>query len=269
MVAYNPDSKVVANIGTYLDALEFLLIVDNSPHENISLKLLEQTGRVAYRWDGTNYGIATALNMGAMEAINRGYGWMLTMDQDSHFQPGALEAMAACAREHDRIGILSPIHLLESRRREATLTGCTEIKVAMTSGNLLSLEAYRAVGPFLDKLFIDYVDYEFCLRLNRFGYHNLRVNHADLVHSLGNLRKMKVLFWDFRPTHHSVLRRYYMTRNRLYVMRTYPFYAPAEAWAWAKELMKLVLFEKDRRVKLQSMVRGFRDFLIGRYGRCE
>jgi rhamnosyltransferase len=187
------------------------------------------------------------------------------MDQDSRFVPGALERLAAFARGQKDAGIVSPWHRLESKEPVPDKPW-EEIRTAMTSGNILNLDAFRAVGPFLDKLFIDYVDYEYCLRLRRAGFRNYRVNGAILEHSLGALTRQRFLAWTARPTHHSAERRYYTTRNRLFVMREYPAYAPTEAWFWARELGKMALFEKDRFRKLRYMAKGLWHFLGNRYG---
>jgi rhamnosyltransferase len=265
VVAYRPGASAAANIASYRAGLGFLAIVDNSPGPNPALRELAEPGRCAYLWDGRNQGMAAALNLGAGLALERGADWLLTMDQDSRFAPGALERLAAFAREREGAGIVSPWHRLDAEERPPSAPW-EEIRVAMTSGNLLDLRAYRAAGPFLEKLFIDYVDHEYCLRLRRAGYRNFRVNGAVLEHSLGSLSRERFLAWTARPTHHSAERRYYTTRNRLFVMREYPAYAPTEAWFWVRELGKMAVFEKDRYRKLKYMAKGLRHFLGNRYG---
>jgi rhamnosyltransferase len=166
LIAYYPDTRVEENIFSYLETLNFLLIVDNSPTESATLKSLQKTGKVCYQWDGTNYGIAEALNRGAMKGVQLGFKWLLTMDQDSRFTTGALQLMVAFANTQCKVGIISPMHNLTGGKKGNSTSRSEVIKVAMTSGNLLNLEAYQACGPFMNKLFIDYVDYEYCLRLS-------------------------------------------------------------------------------------------------------
>ena len=57
---------------------------------------------------------------------------------------------------------------------------CVQVLTPMTSGSLLDLSAYEAVGPFMDELFIDQVDNEFCLRLRAAGFSVLEAGEATL-----------------------------------------------------------------------------------------
>jgi rhamnosyltransferase len=95
------------------------------------------------------------------------------------------------------------------------------------------------------------------------------LNDATLDHTLGNLRSSKLFFLRFQPTHHAAIRRYYMTRNRLYVMKAYPSFIPEELWAWIKDMIKLLIFEKKRIKKIVYMSKGLADFLIGKYGQVD
>jgi rhamnosyltransferase len=68
-------------------------------------------------------------------------------------------------------------------------------------------------------------------------------------------------------TNHSRRRRYYITRNRIIVWRTYarvePRYVAYDVKASAKELVKLALFEDDRGGKIRAVVRGTWDAIRG------
>ena len=61
----------------------------------------------------------------------------------------------------------------------------------MTSGNLLSLKAFKSVGRFHDDFFIDYIDIEYCIRMNYNNYDVIRINDIVLEHDEGNLVKRK------------------------------------------------------------------------------
>jgi rhamnosyltransferase len=268
VVLYHPDEKVQDNILSYLPSLDFLVVVDNSPLVQPALKnFLESSDKIRYFGGGVNRGIATALNIGAEEALKHECRWLLTMDQDSRFGEGALEILLEYSRNQTGAGILSPRHVLEGRPVEKVSSeSVTEVSYVMTSGNLVNLEAYRAVGPFLDKLFIDYVDCEYCLRLRKSGYAIRIVQAAMLHHTYGEIVPQRFLGFNFYPTHHSPTRKYYITRNRLYVLKNFPLYIFEDAKPWAIELLKFLLFEHQRPLKLRFMLRGLRDFLTNRYG---
>ncbi len=139
----------------------------------------------------------------------------------------------------------------------------------MTSGCLLSLDAYREVGPFRDDLFIDFVDNEYCLRLRKMGFQVLRANGAMLQHSVGDTHK----YGPFIATNHSPLRRYYKTRNRFWVFREYvkdfPGHCLFDLVRLVKEIVSIILFEGEKLAKLRMMWRGWCDFLRGRFGRYD
>ena len=268
VVLYYPAETVLENVQSYFSKLDSLILVDNSPSITAWVKtfVANNTG-VVYQGDGINRGMAWALNFGAQKAQESGCHWLLTMDQDSRFEAGALDVLIESAQHQGHAGILSPVHVLSGRTRwKSPEDG--NVNYVMTSGNLLNLEAYRNAGPFLEKLFIDYVDCEYCLRLRKSGYSVRVIPASRLFHSLGDLKPARFLGLSFNPTHHSQNRKYYITRNRLYVMRTYPGFAVGEAWAWAKEWVKFLLFEEQKFTKLKFMGRGLFDFLRNRYGRC-
>jgi rhamnosyltransferase len=272
VVFYNPDAGIEENILSYLPDLGLLTVVDNSP-ERPSARLLEflaSLGNVVYRWDGVNRGIATALNIGAEEALRRGFRRLLTMDQDSRFEPGALRALIAAAEPlwSQGAGLVSPWHALEGKDPEYG-SGVEFVSEALTSGNLLDLEAYRAAGPFLDKLFIDYVDFEFCQRLLKRGYRIAVVRDARLVHPVGARTQVRVLGLAFHPTHHPPVRHYYMMRNRFYIWTRFPLFFLRTAHSTAITLTRTFLFESRRAEKLKMLLRGTFDFLRGRFGPYE
>jgi rhamnosyltransferase len=270
VVLFHPPPAVWENIRTYASGLDLLILVDNSAGEGVAARAETEFPGCIYLRNPKNLGIAAALNQGAGLAIDRGFRWLLTMDQDSRFEAGAFAALAA-AREGlgGHVGILAPSLKLHDGDDPEIKEAWTEPRVAMTSGNLLNLGAYAKIGPFLEFLFIDYVDHEYCLRLKRKGYRVRRINAARLRHSLGQTEIHSVLGLSFRPTHHPAHRRYYMTRNRLYVIKKYPSFLLPEAFAWAKELFKMILFESARIGKFRSIARGVIDFLRGRYGSIE
>jgi rhamnosyltransferase len=141
----------------------------------------------------------------------------------------------------------------------------------MTSGNLLNLEATRAAGPFEEKLFIDCVDLEYCLRLRKEGFVIIQDNTVPLEHSLGDFRTWKFLGLKIGYSNHNPVRRYYITRNKIYVLRKYFRSDPVFSWlvirSMAGDVVRIVFFEKQKISKLRSMLFGCRDAVTGHYGK--
>ena len=171
----------------------------------------------------------------------------------------------------DSIGIISPVQRYSSAQKKTDSSNIDQVLEVMTSGNLLNLRAYEQVGPFLDKLFIDYVDVEYCLRLNVNSYKVILVNHAELVHRLGSTEVYRWCGITFPTTNHPPLRRYYIARNRLYVFARYKKYYPEYCRSIIKtqviDMVKIIISENEKWPKISMSIKGFIDFARGRYGK--
>ena len=140
----------------------------------------------------------------------------------------------------------------------------------ITSGNLVKCNVFDKVGYFEDKLFIDYVYHEFCLRLNKNGYKLIQVENAYLLHQLGSSSKKNLIIKQVEYTNHSYIRRYYITRNRIYVWKKYfrkfPKFILKDINGAFKEVIKIIFFESDKKLKLKMILKGCRDGLLNKYG---
>lgn len=81
---------------------------------------------------------------------------------------------------------------------------------------LVPVEVLKKVGLMRDELFIDYIDIEWCLRTASNGYSLYAIPDAKMSHTIGDERK---LFLGREVSIHSPLRRYYLARNSIYMMR--------------------------------------------------
>ena len=90
VVLYNPDQKVIQNITSYINEVDVLYLVDNSSKDNSLLFTHEKAKYIPLHG---NTGIAHALKVGATKAIDNGFHYLLTMDQDSMFEQNALKSM--------------------------------------------------------------------------------------------------------------------------------------------------------------------------------
>jgi len=273
-VLYNPDSVVADNIRSYIDQIDRLFVVDNSDDAcTETAHAIAMMANVVYINNNSNLGIAQALNTGATMALREGYHYLLTMDQDSKATPGMVATLLECFNRIDacQLGIISPFHLTAVDTVPPKGECCHEVLTAWTSGNILNLQAFEAVGPFREDLFIDFVDHEYCLRLQSNGYRVLMANRAILHHAIGtNLRKNRFLHLTLITSNHSALRRYYITRNRFWVTRTYPQFKEF-CWIdrrrfWA-ELVNILFFEDAKWQKYLMIMRGYLDFRRGKMGK--
>lgn len=257
-VLYNPDKEVLENIKSYLKGLDKLYLIDNSEKENEELrnKFIEFSSKIEYIKMNGNEGIAKALNIAKNKAIEENFEWLLTMDQDSRFEKNAFFEMLDLVKKYfkENIAIFSPFHKIVN----SILTDkeIEEKEIVMTSGNLLNLKIAQKIGDFEEKFFIDEVDHDYCYRIKKQNYKIVVLNKIVLNHNLGNIKKYKF----FSVTNHNYIRRYYITRNKLYMIKKYSFLKNKYLKEILKDTVKIILVEKDKTKKLKMIYLGIRDF---------
>ncbi len=270
VVLYHPDEKVIQNINTYIKDIDILYAVDNSEKKNDTIiSEIKAIDKVVYVDNKGNKGIAYAQNRGAHRAIKAGYEWLLTMDQDSSASENMMLLLAEYIENHDtsKVGIVTAYQKPTYEKNNYFLREYQQVLVAMSSGNIINLKAYQAIGGFLNKLFIDMVDNEYCLRLNQQGYKVIMVNKAILYHNLGAIKIVDNIMF----TSHNPIRLYYYVRNDLFTTQKYKLYFPD--WMKSKKeitkrkYIKIMLFEKKRFKYIYYMIRGYIDFKFNRYGK--
>jgi len=275
VVLYNPGLQVLNNLNTYLNQVDKLFIIDNSEKINIVLvEKLQLLIRTEYICNNSNLGIAAALNIGARKAINEGYQYLLTMDQDSEAPPFMVSNLLECFSEDSKIALVSP-HLQSPEGRNLIYLStkhCEQVITAWTSGNLVKLKIYQISGGYREDFFIDYVDHEFCLRLNQMGFKIYTCYKTTLKHKLGRIEEKNLFFRKAYPTNHSALRLYYRTRNRFYVKKIYkknfPDFFKQDDKAFRHIFLKVILFENYKKMKLKFILKGYQDFrknILGKY----
>jgi rhamnosyltransferase len=276
VVLYHPGDDLLENIASYSSQVDVLFAVDNSEDGTSGVvDGLGSIGNVIYRANGENLGVARALNIGAELAREHGCDYLLTMDQDSRAAPGMVDELFACLGSIPApdIGIVAPFLSTKPGQAPPGTVCCEDVPTAMTSGSLLSLSAFRTVGPFMDELFVDFVDIEYCLRLRRRGFRVVRANRAVLAHHVGQVQKFSLFSRNLYLTSHSPLRKYYKTRNRFFVADRYkgifPAFRRADLLRFWLETLRLLFFEDNKREKLVMMGKGYRDYRRGLLGRFD
>jgi len=271
IVLYNPDHSVMENIESYIDKVDKIYAVDNSEYKNnFFIKEFQKNKKIKYIDNKGNRGIAHALNVGASEAIKDGYDFLLTMDQDSKASEKMIFLMLECLKNFNmaEIGIISPFHASKFHAVSSE-NGCVEKKMVMTSGNLLSLEAYKKTGPFLEELFLDYVDNEYCLRLQKNGYVVVQASEAILHHNLGELSMHTLLGKNIYCYNYPPIRYYYRTRNVIVTNRAYDYIDYLYFKELLKDIIKIMLYEKNKMKKFQHMCFGIVDAIKGKMGKYD
>jgi rhamnosyltransferase len=277
IVTFNPTSELLANIAAIRPQVSRLVIVDNgSGPEGVTL-VHECRARFGCETilNGSNLGIAKALNIGIAFAESQECKQTIFFDQDSivgdrGYVASMLEAYEQSNRT-SRVAIVVPRYF--DRLSGAELPSAKGrdglLRSAMTSGTLVPMHIFKSLGLHDETLYMDYVDIEFCLRCRRAGYSTIEAPRAILRHSLGRRTTHSLCGRTFSTTNHDAQRRYYITRNRLLLMCRYWRDRPwsvREMWAFILDFIKIVLVEENKRGKIKNLTLGVVDALKNRAG---
>lgn len=219
VVSYNGRMKTLQTIEKLVEQVDHVHVVDNaSGAESISiLEALICQPNISATWLTKNRGIGHALNLGVNVARQKGYRWLLTMDQDSTICPSAIEAFMQVVSDSPSLACLAANYTGDDFHSPGD---SHEVDYAITSGNLVRMDVFDRVGLYDEDLFIDGVDFDFSLRVRMAGFNIVMVRDARMHHQLGDKVSSLPVIGRFH-TYHSPVRRYYMYRNFLYLMNQY------------------------------------------------
>lgn len=213
VVLYNPNEDNVNKIYKYRDYFGKVILVDNS---NTETKGIHSDDKTMYIPLKKNYGIAYALNIGIEKAKSLNFEWVMTLDQDSMMTEECVARLTTTIDSCNDSKIAMICANYEPDKHPPT-SGVTDIHFAITSGTVMKVSAYSKIGPFINELFIDAVDYEYCYRTISKGYRILRDSAAVFQHVVGNPTYIN----GIKCRNYPAFRYYFITRNNLIVSKIY------------------------------------------------
>lgn len=265
VVSYNPSAELLENVQALLEQVSHVVIVDNgSSEETRQIFSSIPTDSVSFILNSKNLGIAKGINQGVRWGLERNYEYFLLMDQDS--RPAAdlvtklLDVLNGFLSQ-GKFVLIGPHHEDYERKIEHSYVNeIEEVPLLITSGCLLSKKVIDNIGLYDERLFIDHVDHDYCLRLMNVGGASFKVHSATLLHRFGEAKVKTIFGKSFFVQDYSPFRRYYMMRNRLVLYKRYGMFR--DAWFWLdfkvaiKDLVKVVVFESNKMAKLTAIGRG-------------
>lgn len=278
VVTYFPDNTFVPRFKAISSFFGGQIIVDNCSSNTLRRDLLtykEQTGCELILNDD-NTGLAHGLNQVCEKAMELGFSWVLLLDQDSSVDSSILEHYGEIFKkidDRDRIAIMGNNYIDQTGKSLNPYSPgqkelFTECKAVITAGSLLSLQNYRRIGRFRDAFFIDWVDTEYGYRSRKAGFKIMMVDKSLVTQRIGNPVHIPSSRGAFHTTNHAALRRYFMTRNLILLLKDYALFEPAWFFArfcdLAKTIVKISLFEKEKLPKLSAIANGFFDGVFNR-----
>lgn len=282
IVTYNIGEAIQKCFDSIRDQVAYVVIVDNGSDEPTRRELnkLASANSATIILNEKNEGIARGFNQGVKRAIGKGYRWVLTLDHDSEATPGMVEKLLRATQ-----------FLYQEGQRDVAIVGTNpldknvgvflkdfrpdgdsrpvEVEHLISSGSLIRCDVFDKVGFFDEALFMYCVDDDFCLRLRRAGFKLFLCPGAVLLHKEGSKQKRRFLWRKAFYDGYGKQARYYLTRNRIYILGKYhlgahSYYAAANRLL--RDYVKVVLYDEAPMSQILFGLRGLFDALRNRYG---
>lgn len=289
IVTYQPDLSVLGKLlALVCPQVKSVVVVDNGSNGDVEQWLQGHfAGRVNIITLSYNYGIAYAQNRGIDWARQQGAEAVLLLDQDSEPQSDMVAVMVRARQSLVAAGhlvaCLGPCYVDERqdnpppfiRMRGLRLEHCpclttsaiVPVDYLISSGCLIPMSVLDQVGAMRENLFIDYVDIEWGMRAQHFGFQSFGVCGARMKHSLGSA---PIEFFGKKIPLHSPLRHYYHFRNALLLCRE-PWltrnWKVANTWRLVLKYIFYGMFASPRLQQWQMMSLGVWHGIIGRTGK--
>lgn len=292
-VAYN-GARVLARqldaLNRQTQKLDEVIVVNNASTDDTLGLLAREYPGVTVLDLPKNGGVGGGYALGlAYAVLAKKYDWVWLLDQDSTPAEDGLECLLA-GLEHlgadaDATAILAPVCLHSKTKLPCpgffwkggrmvpvlidSSHPVTLVDMVISSGSLVRRQAIELVGLPRADFFMDFVDYEHCLRLRRNGFKIAVVRDSHLDHVLGDPSKLKVLGRATYWTDHAPWRMYYRFRNETFIVWQYYPKWTNKAFTLCRLVryaVALILFGKRKMECLSMMCRGFLDGRAGRLG---
>ena len=246
----------------------FVILVDNTPDSDLNLT----SENVHYIPLKQNKGIASAQNVGICKAEELGCSHVMFYDQDSVIEKDFVSQMLGeyirLKSIYSNIAILGPTIINKDNGKEYKSTNqkvvydCKLVSALISSGTIVEMKLFNVIGILEDKLFIDYVDFEWCWRARSKGYVCTSTTRVYLWHKVGTEDRC---FLGFPIIVSAPIRYYYQYRNYCWLIRrTYvPFkWKVVGLVRKLSEIILLPIMSKNGISILSNIIRGIKDGLF-------
>jgi len=281
LILYHPDVNVVENIESYIHLVKKLFIVDNSEEcdENIiqSIKIKFPNYTIEFIINHQNEGLSVPLNQVFSRSEQQEFDFVITMDQDSKFiNPSVLNEAMTILQNDETIGLIGMAHYKTGMK--TWYQGNRNFifaKDVITSGSITRISAWKKIGGFDERFFIDEVDNDFCMALKVNGYKILQSKCKVIQHQLGESVLMPHRFSEKTKevALHNPLRSYYITRNNLLFLKKYslhnPWYVFRKLKYYFLRIKKHYLYAPDFNEHKRFIKKGVKDFFKKKFGKLE
>lgn len=266
IIIYDPNwnrlKKAIYAIGKQVDRLVLFENGIFGTSEYIQNNIKALSTNIEVRTALENMGIAAALNKVCEYAMGNDVKWIVTLDQDSIVADNFIdEYKKSIWLNSDKCMAYVPTVIDENYPDEKHIPKKKEdLMFSITSGMMIDLEYFKELGGFNERLFIDFVDFDYCIR----GYNNnffiKEVPTTYIMHQLGDMSVKNIMGKTLRLTNHSPYRNYFYVRNGIYLMITYcNKYSMDILYKVIRKILLVLLFQKYKKENFFKMCKGVLD----------
>jgi rhamnosyltransferase len=279
IVTYHPDEDFYARLERVRSQFPLVIIVDNGSASVAMLRNRVRLPHVHLITNQANLGIAAALNQGVNLALQEGFEWVVTLDQDTMLAADMLATLLDVYQKSGGGNVLIGSNYWNAHKGcnfiqcGDTEAGFQERKTLITSGTLVPLSLFRTIGFFREDYFIDSVDHEFCLRARTHGCRILISCRPVMWHNIGEHVENAGLLRQFMSFNHPPARKYFIARNTIATVKLYffqePMWSMRQGWRLLSDLASILLFENEKVKKTTAFMVGVVHGMAGKMGPIE
>ena len=274
MVTYNPNFDFVIHEIQRISSLDFVstfIIVDNNSR-NFDSRIYD-CEKVTVIKNSKNVGLASALNQMFEKGESLNEEWLTFLDQDTVIPLRCLETYEqncnkACSPEVgifccSSVAVCGKDFANKEKPISQRMLGDKPISVVprcVTSGACFSIKCWKAIGKFMEDLFIDDTDYEFCFRLTKNNFQIIRFDDISFYHELFDSETKSIRLFNMSIQYNdvSVFRLDYKVRNYLFLRKLYRDF-PRRSFFILKFFIKSIFLEKQKMRRLHTLIQAIFD----------
>jgi|SRR5580658_470618 rhamnopyranosyl-N-acetylglucosaminyl-diphospho-decaprenol beta-1,3/1,4-galactofuranosyltransferase len=263
--------------------LQEIIVVDNGSTDGTRALLAERYPQATVLAMSANLGAAGAWSAGLeYAALQKRHDWVWAFDDDSVPSPGALEGLLAAGESRTNIEANTGMVAGMAVHRESGASYPPLLwhegfhkppaallrqpvwfaDLAIASGLLVRRELVESIGLPRADFFMDFFDFEYCLRAGAQGYKIAVVSGVTLSHEVGDARPVRLPGYSALWPNHAPWREYYMSRNLAYVAWwLYPSAGTKRSTVrhMLRHACGSLLFGSEKFACVKKMVQGFWD----------
>lgn len=230
---YEATTSCIKSIQLQTQQVDIIYVVDNTEAPDTENDIYFLDGVEVLKSQG-NLGISGAYHLAFNYALNQGKEWCWTFDQDSVARTNALEELLNSSRliRCENVGILASTGI--SKKNGSLYKGNNaswlrlnkpnyrrsiyQCDLVISAGSLTNLDYFKTFGYSFKDMFIDWVDFEICIDMQRNGYSIYSCQTSFFDHYIGGNEEAEYAGSENDAEVISNLRLTYLAKNSIKVI---------------------------------------------------